>query len=375
MIKNFGTDDWLAIASLVLFTLYCTFVLKGVEYGTGQHLANLPEQNIPIALKWWWCCELAYISSTTVLKVSIAIFLSRISVKRSQIVTIWIVIGVVTVFSIFYFFLIIFQCSPVTYFWTQYLGVVGKCVPAKVITNSTYAHSAISAWADWTLGILPIFLVWDLAMNPRTKISVALILALGAIGSTATIVRIPYIKQLAQNDFLYSTTDVAIWSTVEPGIGITAAALATLRPLFRTFLSRSKLFGSSTRSPSESNAWSSSKMANRGGYIRSGGVQIGTELGLRTDLAKGGGVTTTIKSTNNADYDENGQSKKLKRSGSGQALRWDESERDLKDDSSEEFLPVQGPNVDWRGVKKTTEVSTTREVKPGEAGRLGNVCD
>jgi hypothetical protein len=109
-------------------------------------------------------------------------------------------------------------------------------------------------------------------------------------------------------------------------------------------------------------------MANRGGYIRSGGVQIGTDLGLRTDLAKGGGVTTTIKSTNNADYDENGQSKKLKRSGSGKALRWDESERDLKDDSSEEFLPVQG-------VKKTTEVSTTREVKLGEAGRLDNAWD
>lgn len=57
MIKNFGTDDWFAVASLVgfsfrpsplrlatpslaepvfsqiLFTLYCTFVLKGVEYG------------------------------------------------------------------------------------------------------------------------------------------------------------------------------------------------------------------------------------------------------------------------------------------------------------------------------------------------------
>jgi hypothetical protein len=100
-----------------------------------------------------------------------------------------------------------------------------------------------------------------------------------------------------------------------------------------------------------------------------------TELGLRTDLAKGGGVTTTIKSTNNPDYDENGvvQSKKLKRSGSGKALRWNESERDLKDDSSEEFLPVQRPTVDWRGVKKTTEVSTTREVKLGEAGRSGNM--
>lgn len=37
--------------SQVLFTLYCTFVLKGVEYGTGQHLVNIPMQHIPIALK------------------------------------------------------------------------------------------------------------------------------------------------------------------------------------------------------------------------------------------------------------------------------------------------------------------------------------
>lgn len=103
-----------------------------------------------------------------------------------------------------------------------------------------------------------------------------------------------------------------------------------------------------------------------------------TELGLRTDLTKGGGVTTTIKSTSNPDYDENAvvQSKKLKRSGSGKALRLNESERDLKDDSSEEFLPVQRPTtIDWRVVKKTTDVSTTREAKLGEAGRsgLGNV--
>jgi hypothetical protein len=178
--------------------LYCTFVLKGVEYGTGQHLANIPEEHIPIALKvrcshtprtnfilteqqWWWCCELAYVSSTAVLKASIGIFLLRICVKRGQKIVIWIVMITVMIFSTFYFLLVIFQCSPVDYFWTQYAGATGKCVNSNVITDSTYAHSAISASADWTLGILPIFLVWDLAMNPRTKVSVAVILALGAM--------------------------------------------------------------------------------------------------------------------------------------------------------------------------------------------------
>jgi hypothetical protein len=131
----------------------------------------------------------------------------------------------VILFSIFYFFVVVFQCSPVQFFWTQYEGVKGKCVNPHIITGSTYAHSALSASADCksirangflvchatedfqnmeflcsmlveafqdqahtdsssfigTLGTLPIFLVWDLAMNPRTKVSVALILGLGAL--------------------------------------------------------------------------------------------------------------------------------------------------------------------------------------------------
>jgi hypothetical protein len=65
-------------------------------------------------------------------------------------------------------------------------------------------------------------------------------------GSIATIVRIPYIYQLAQtSDFLYANIDVAIWSTVEPGLGMTAAAMACLRPLVQAFLSSSRLLGSS----------------------------------------------------------------------------------------------------------------------------------
>lgn len=54
--------------------------------------------------------------------------------------------------------------------------------------------------------------------------------------SSATIVRFPYLYSLTDiSDFLYSTSDVAIWSTIETGLGITAAGVATLRPLLKTF--------------------------------------------------------------------------------------------------------------------------------------------
>jgi hypothetical protein len=98
-----------------------------------------------------------------------------------QKVTIWSVIVVSTVFAIAFASLAIFQCHPISYFWTRFLGEPGTCIPATVFADMTYAHGAISTWSDWTLGILPIFLVWNLNMNPRTKISVALILGLGAM--------------------------------------------------------------------------------------------------------------------------------------------------------------------------------------------------
>jgi hypothetical protein len=79
------------------------------------------------------------------------------------------------------FFLIIFQCWPVGFFWGQFKGDSGTCLSADIVKNSVIGYSVINACADWTLGILPIFLVWNLTINLRTKISVAVILALGAV--------------------------------------------------------------------------------------------------------------------------------------------------------------------------------------------------
>ena len=56
--------------------------------------------------------------------------------------------------------------------------------------------------------------------------------------SAAVIIRIPWVKTFAQiDDFLYATVNIALWSNIETGLGITAGSLATLRPLLRPFLS------------------------------------------------------------------------------------------------------------------------------------------
>lgn len=92
-----------------------------------------------------------------------------------------VVITIVELYSAFFFFLFVLQCRPSSYFWTQYTGGTGTCVNPKVTVNATYAYSAISCFADWSLGLMPVFLIWNIQMDTRTKLSVVAILSVGAM--------------------------------------------------------------------------------------------------------------------------------------------------------------------------------------------------
>lgn len=154
-------------------------------------------------------------------------------------------------------------------FWNNH-PASAKCIAAGPTKGITYALGAVNAAADWALGTLPFFIVWDLQMKMKTKLLVAGILAFAAIGSTATIVRMFYIHSLLDGpDFLYATTDVAIWSTVEPGIGIAASSIATLRPLVRHCLWRMGLASAPGRSDTYYPNTNEQKRKDRRGYRRS----------------------------------------------------------------------------------------------------------
>jgi hypothetical protein len=164
----------------VLFAFFCSFAITGAYHGTGQHASALPPAEIPVGLKSWWACEPVYVLSNMALKFSIAVFLLRIPVARVHKIIIWATVATIEIYGAF-FFLFVLQCRPSAYFWTQYTGGKGTCINPTVTVDATYVYSAISCAADWTLAIIPVFLVWNLQMNPRTKLVVAIILAVGAM--------------------------------------------------------------------------------------------------------------------------------------------------------------------------------------------------
>lgn len=118
--------------------------------------------------------------------------------------------------------------------------------------------------------------------------------------SAATIIRIPYIHTYKdQADFLYATTDVVIWSCAETGLGIAACSLATLRPLFRAFFSRSHLMGDSSSHKLTSNEWPTGAWP----YQRSKSQGGTEEYGLRSDIRTSRDAVTIIESDRDLDLE------------------------------------------------------------------------
>lgn len=136
--------------------------------------------SLPFCLQIFFACELLYVISTTLTKLSIAAYFIRLSSRKYQMVVLAINLAIAMVFSTLYFLFLIFQCTPTRYFWTMYKQERGgSCLQSPSLANVTYAHCAMSAITDWVFGILPVFFVWNMHMNPKTKISVVLILSLG----------------------------------------------------------------------------------------------------------------------------------------------------------------------------------------------------
>ncbi|KAL1625551.1 hypothetical protein SLS56_007298 [Neofusicoccum ribis] len=224
---------------------------------------------------------IAYTSTMWFAKVSIGFFLLRLTVHPVHIRIIWTAMIATAVTGIVFTFVTLFQCQPVAYFWTRFLGAQGKCLNIIVVIDLTYFYSAVNALCDFTFGLLPLFMLWNLNMSKRMKLALAPILSMACIASCAILVRTAYCNDYLKPDFLYSTVNIAIWSTIECGLAITAGSLATLRPLFRVIGSRLRSHASAPASAGSSTgrqetAWPGSRDRARHG---------GPWSLLRTELA------------------------------------------------------------------------------------------
>ena len=166
----------------VLYIIYGIIALHGiVAGGTGLHRTDLNPHGAAIALRGWWICEVLYSPVVLLIRTSVAVFLLRIATNKVHKWIIYVDMAIIWAVTVAFFFILLFQCSPVSYFWEQALGAKGSCMDRRVVPGATIAHSVISAVSDWVLGLLPIAMLWDVQLNKRTKATVSFLLSLGLL--------------------------------------------------------------------------------------------------------------------------------------------------------------------------------------------------
>jgi len=112
-------------------------------------------------------------------KIAICLFLLRIVTQRVYKWIIYITIAIVTAYSFCFFLVVVLQCHPASYYWNQ--DQPGHCTNPDVMIGATITYGVVCMATDFTIGIIPIFIVRRLQMNFRTKCAVAGILAMAGV--------------------------------------------------------------------------------------------------------------------------------------------------------------------------------------------------
>ncbi|CAI7624995.1 unnamed protein product [Penicillium glandicola] len=290
LVKAFGWDDGFMVCAMVCMIdrFYEKIEVETDSVAVDEHLVRSMRYHWRIVWdrtkikrsrdqgyngnrNWWWLGQTSYVWTCALAKISIALALLRLTVSRAHKIALFIVIGVTCIVGIIFWFMLTLQCQPVDFFWQRVrtytnpdADVSGTCMDLDYIIDIAYAYSITATLCDLTLGLLPIALVWNLQMNLRTKAALAGILGMGCIASAAVIIRIPFLHDYKNVDFLYATANISIWSNVEASLGIAAGSLVTVRPLFRWFRDPSSLGGSKSKSKRTGGSVPLSSISNTG---------------------------------------------------------------------------------------------------------------
>ncbi|KAJ4363969.1 hypothetical protein N0V83_009423 [Neocucurbitaria cava] len=187
-------------------------------------------------------------------KISIAFCLLRLSVQRTYARILYGSIIFIVLMTIACACTLIFQCLPVAAAWDGTLRPPpfgtghAKCYSLDVFRNLGLMNSAFNIVTDVLFASLPIPLIWQLQLNFRTKISLIAVLSLGWFACAAAIIKA--VKQwtvLTEPDWTVEDW-FNIWNYIEFTVGIIAASLPTLKPLFNWFLETARAITSGGRS-------------------------------------------------------------------------------------------------------------------------------
>lgn len=144
--------------------------------------------------------QIFFLSGFVWIKCSICLTLLRIAVIKWHRITLWTLIGITVVSTIFVDIYILVQCRPIERTWGE---KPGTCLPNTITVAITFVISAFNLITDVTTAVLPFLMLRKVQMTRKRKTAIIMVLSLGVMASIATIARLPFgTAYFAKTDYL-----------------------------------------------------------------------------------------------------------------------------------------------------------------------------
>ncbi|MCJ1312337.1 hypothetical protein MMC25_006011 [Agyrium rufum] len=214
-------DDYFIVLALVAAFGNGIAEIVGCYVGViGPHRSQLTDGQFRHTLQCLVAAEICWAVSTWALKMSLLFLYLRIFTTRTFRIaanSLMALISITVVATILFFFL---DCRPLVSLscTSQYEGWLGT--------------GTVNILTDVMILSLPIPSVWNLHLPRSTKLALTVLFGMGFLVCIISILRIISISTINVPDLSYSSVATDIYSVLEPSIGIIAACLAVIRPLF-----------------------------------------------------------------------------------------------------------------------------------------------
>ncbi|KAI2788218.1 hypothetical protein POX_e06231 [Penicillium oxalicum] len=226
-------DEWLAAVSLIPMLALLAASLVAGNYGLGKHVWLVEIGAMVKMKKILFSYLLIYIFELFLIKLCILSFYRRIFGRRT---TIWICLFLTIGWTLGSMIALLTSCDPISYFWTSTYDL-----DAGHFRYSFYdyyiGNAAANVVIDLLILLIPIPVFWNLHMRITQKLMITSLFFIGVFVCVASIVRLHYLTFLKNTvDITWYMSDVYVWSTVEPCLGIICACLPALQPLVQSFM-------------------------------------------------------------------------------------------------------------------------------------------
>lgn len=244
-----GWDDYTICVALALSLLGTVANVYQVANGAGRHIDTLTPVQLSEFIKWTFVEGVEFVIGTCLVKISVCLCVLRLinQTRQSLRYFVYVLMGFLIVSTVSLVIALLAQCRPLKALYV--LNMKGKCYSKNVSISIAYVQAAINVVTDFTCAGLPLFIIRRLQIKRSLKIGLSMIMGLGIVTASFSVLRIAFLYTNTAADVTYASLVNIVFAVLEMNLGIIAASIATLRPLFTNIESIVRVPSDTVRGP------------------------------------------------------------------------------------------------------------------------------